>query len=1418
MAEINDELAETLRRLTEEMANMNAITLANNKSLRDQLGAAGKLSKGLNDLSHTIEEENQVREEAIAREQAFKSAQKNSIDALRQFGNAITNVTDNSFSKYESGIKSATSAISDIASQFGPLGKAIGMAAGAVGSFAGAILKQTDAVVKGYDELSKFGGNVGLTADGIFKLGKEAGFSSYNLGTFTKNIKDAGQNLIALGSTSTGGMKAFTQFAAVGEDQLKAYRRLGYTQDELIEAQNTYLKQQLEGGQQLTKSPKELQKASLAYIDQLNVLAELTGISVKKQQEALDIANANENFNAYKFSMDQKALAFEEQARKETDAGRKKELEAQAAQIRQTVKVKEEFASVAVNTMSAAKAAAVLESISTDGKTVLTENNAKLEMAGINIVKMNDELNKGRNQTGRLLGEQVTSAEKFNKDFGEAGYRFGKASKELQDTFGMDNKSRQTAAQYAKLRTEEEQKAFIERMAQGKKDLDETKKAGKEGQKAIDAQSARESGERELRKALDSIIDVVNPFTGSVKGSTAAAVALTAAAAAATFALGKLAASQMGGLGGLKDLASKIPGLGGLGGAGATAATGAASTTAAASSAAGALAKLAAPLAGLAKAAPVIGTVAAVGSGMIETYQGIKKADKELEEGKITKEEAKVQKGEAVGGGIGTAAGGAAGAIKGAAIGAALGTAVPIVGNIIGGLLGAAVGGWLGSKAGSVVGEVVGGSVAKMTQDADKKVDESVKSVEAKREVIKSNPNSKSTYEVNGRQVSKEEYDAVNEQMKEDRPKPLEMPNLPKKAKGGITSGPSIAGEAGPEAVVPLPDNKTIPVQIQGNTLSNETEDDEELEFREKLNDELKDSEMVLKKLTASLARWDDLAKEQIKLEEEKQEKTEELQKSTSIVSQAFKLASIDLSKFSSQIKVKIEEGKGTKTIAAPSTEPAVTTGTGITLGKQIGTGITPGAKAGEGIQIGKGQQQELLLGELKKQGITANSALANIMAQVQAESGFKPRSEEVGQYSAKTLYNLYGPEQSKNKPRFKSMEEAQAVVSQGPEAVGNLLYGGRMGNAADEGYKYRGRGLIQLTGKSNYERYGKLIGVDLVENPDLANDPEIASKLAAAYFKDKEKKGVDLTDIRAVGKAVGYAGGEAETQKRAQLAQGFSSSLGTGITPGSQAGMGITPKEGDPLAGLNFGGRKDERTGGGEADPQLIEMAHKINKLFPNVIITALNDKFHQEKRKTSKHTVGKALDFAMNPGPKDAKEAAEISAQLKEIGASKVLDEYFANKTAKTTGGHFHVEVAHDGGYFRSASNDFKGEFPVLLKNDEYVLTEKMVENLKNKIAGGVDKTPISTAFPEAVTESLSTDSNQLTEMFTQKMSNITDEKSNQFQSATTSSNDLMLREMQSINIEMMDMIAGKLDAMIDALGTSNDLQGKLVTYSRV
>lgn len=57
--------------------------------------------------------------------------------------------------------------------------------------------------------------------------------------------------------------------------------------------------------------------------------------------------------------------------------------------------------------------------------------------------------------------------------------------------------------------------------------------------------------------------------------------------------------------------------------------------------------------------------------------------------------------------------------------------------------------------------------------------------------------------------------------------------------------------------------------------------------------------------------------------------------------------------------------------------------------------------------------------------------------------------------------------------------------------------------NQPGDGYKYRGRGFIQITGRYNYGKYGKLIGIDLLADPDKALEPETAAKILVAYFKD---------------------------------------------------------------------------------------------------------------------------------------------------------------------------------------------------------------------------------------------------------------------------------------------------------------------------
>jgi len=162
----------------------------------------------------------------------------------------------------------------------------------------------------------------------------------------------------------------------------------------------------------------------------------------------------------------------------------------------------------------------------------------------------------------------------------------------------------------------------------------------------------------------------------------------------------------------------------------------------------------------------------------------------------------------------------------------------------------------------------------------------------------------------------------------------------------------------------------------------------------------------------------------------------------------------------------------------------------------------------------------------LKNSGFTEEEA-QQILGQIQSESQFTPQSEKMN-YSPEGISKLskqidsvedISPEEARK--RFWSRN---GRGKRDDRAIGDFLYGNRMGNEADEGFDYRGRGLIQLTGKSNYEAVGKRINVDLVNNPELANDPEIAQRIAVDYFLQRKIEGADLSTTRGATRAVGPA------------------------------------------------------------------------------------------------------------------------------------------------------------------------------------------------------------------------------------------------------------------------------------------------------
>ncbi len=151
--------------------------------------------------------------------------------------------------------------------------------------------------------------------------------------------------------------------------------------------------------------------------------------------------------------------------------------------------------------------------------------------------------------------------------------------------------------------------------------------------------------------------------------------------------------------------------------------------------------------------------------------------------------------------------------------------------------------------------------------------------------------------------------------------------------------------------------------------------------------------------------------------------------------------------------------------------------------------------------------------------GITDPTEMAMFMGQMDHESG--------GLTSLDESFNYSSPERIASVSRTAANKGTAAIskaMAQGPEAVAEIMYGGRMGNVnPGDAHNFRGRGFTQLTGRSNYEAASKGLGIDLVNNPDMASDPAVAAKIATWYWQDREglSESAKAGDIEGVTKKI---------------------------------------------------------------------------------------------------------------------------------------------------------------------------------------------------------------------------------------------------------------------------------------------------------
>jgi putative chitinase len=165
---------------------------------------------------------------------------------------------------------------------------------------------------------------------------------------------------------------------------------------------------------------------------------------------------------------------------------------------------------------------------------------------------------------------------------------------------------------------------------------------------------------------------------------------------------------------------------------------------------------------------------------------------------------------------------------------------------------------------------------------------------------------------------------------------------------------------------------------------------------------------------------------------------------------------------------------------------------------------------------------------------ITEPICIAAFLAQVGHESAKLTALEENLNYSANGLLSVF--------PKYFDHDSALEYARK-RKAIASRVYANRMGNgdeASGDGWKYRGKGLIQVTGKENHAKCGEALGLPLIDNPDLLLEP-VNAALSAAWYWDSRKLNnlAHRDDVRGLTKAInGGMIGFADRQLLHQLAK----------------------------------------------------------------------------------------------------------------------------------------------------------------------------------------------------------------------------------------------------------------------------------------
>ena len=366
-------------------------------------------------------------------------------------------------------------------------------------------------------------------------------------------------------------------------------------------------------------------------------------------------------------------------------------------------------------------------------------------------------------------------------------------------------------------------------------------------------------------------------------------------------------------------------------------------------------------------------------------------------------------------------------------------------------------------------------------------------------------------------------------------------------------------------------------------------------------------------------------------------------------------------------------------------------------------TGVRTNQGTDRGVSVPKPLAEQLIIREMLKQGFTDPREIAEMLALTNYESSGYSRTTENMKYSSpERLVQLFR--------EVKSMEQARALVQAGEVAIANTVYGGGKGASlgnreAGDGYRYRGRGFIQLTGRANYRRVGQELGIDLENRPELAsNDPNVMAAIAVNFFRNskllrsisqtgdfgraatglnggnplpempqryalylnylkKLQSGELTTADKTAGSGLGsqtgsdlYGQEASDTPQRPQVSRPAPGVVGGSLpslngTMGGGGGQYGSGDNGGMIINTNTPGssglrlKSPEAIAGGEHHPAVEELGKIIQQTVPGFrYFSALNDAYHVNKGSKGAHPKGLALDFTLVNGAQGSDQAVAI------------------------------------------------------------------------------------------------------------------------------------------------------------------------------